>query len=269
MLSVTDSLFGASEIKPAALVGSIAGSYELIENTFLFLSMSSAFRAPNINDVSSFGITDFRYEIPNYNLQPEYSKNYELGIKTRTNKSYFSLSLYRNELSGLITNVETSYLSQDSIEGYKVYHRENSNKARIMGSEAEFKMNFARNLTFSGFLIYTYGENISGNEPMRRIPPLYTNMSLEYKSNSAFIARISWIAAGDQNRLSGGDIADSRIPDGGSPAWNIVNLNMNYSWSKINLSIGLQNIFDQAYRYHGSGVDAPGRYLSSSVFFSL
>ncbi len=138
-----------------------------------------------------------------------------------------------------------------------------------MGSEAEFKMNFARNLTFSGFLIYTYGENISGNEPMRRIPPLYTNMSLEYKSNSAFIARISWIAAGDQNRLSGGDIADSRIPDGGSPAWNIVNLNMNYSWSKINLSIGLQNIFDQAYRYHGSGVDAPGRYLSSSVFFSL
>ncbi len=267
ILNINNKLFGATEIKPNAFVGSIAANYELLNNTFLFLSVSSAFRAPNINDVSSFGITDFRYEIPNYNLQPEYSKNYEAGIKIKTNKTYFSASLYRNDLTDLITNVEASYLSLDSIEGFKVYQRENSNKARIMGAEAEYKIQVNRNLKFSGFLIYSHGENISGNEPMRRIPPLNTSTSLEYRVSSGFTTRLSWLMAGEQNRLSGGDISDDRIADGGTPSWNILNLHMNYSFSKLNLNIGIINLFDTAYRIHGSGVDAPGRYLSTSVSY--
>jgi outer membrane receptor protein involved in Fe transport len=44
---------------------------------------------------------------------------------------------------------------------------------------------------------------------------------------------------------------------------------MGYSWKKISLHSGIQNIFNQAYRIHGSGVDGVGRSLWLSLQFEI
>ena len=62
-----------------------------------------------------------------------------------------------------------------------------------------------------------------------------------------------------QDRLSAGDKSDNRIPDGGTPGWEVVNLFAGYNLKHIRLKAGFENIFNEDYRTHGSGINGVGR----------
>jgi iron complex outermembrane receptor protein/hemoglobin/transferrin/lactoferrin receptor protein len=265
ILGVTDELFGDLTIRPDALVGGVGVSYQFVRNTELSFNISNAFRAPNINDVSSFGIADFRYEVPNFNLAPEKSLTNELGIKTDQKLFSAALFLYHNALKDLMVNVKSTYQGQDSIDGVQVYTRENAGKAYVQGVEGEFWLRPARMVSLQAYLIYTYGQNVTGNEPLRRIPPLNGLLGLHLHLIRNLDIVPEWQFAGEQTRLSSGDQDDSRIPDGGTPAWNVLNLRFSYRMAGFRINAGLLNLLDTAYRTHGSGVDEVGR----SIYFSL
>ena len=95
----------------------------------------------------------------------------------------------------------------------------------------------------------------------RRIPPLNGKVALRYQPHAATWARLEWHTAAKQDRLAKGDEDDNRIPEGGTPGWNVVNAAAGYQIRKISLSAELQNIFNEAYRTHGSGVFGVGRSL--------
>lgn len=269
ILGLTDELFGDLSLKPDALVGSAGASYRLFRNTELSLTVNNAFRAPNINDVSSFGIADFRYEVPNFDLAPEKSLNKELGIRTEQKHFSGALYLYHNGLKDLMVNVKSTFLGLDSIDGVKVYTRENAGKAYIQGLEAQLEVRPARFLSVRSFLIYTYGQNVTGDEPLRRIPPLNGLIGLHWKLYRDLELIAQWQFAAQQDRLSSGDADDPRIPDGGTPGWNVFNLRASYPLAGFRLNAGLLNLFDQAYRTHGSGVDEVGRSVYVSLQYSF
>ena len=55
------------------------------------------------------------------------------------------------------------------------------------------------------------------------------------------------------------DVKDSRIPDGGTPGWWTWNLRAGVKVVRhLRLVFALENILDRKYKYHGSGVWAPG-----------
>ena len=70
---------------------------------------------------------------------------------------------------------------------------------------------------------------------------------------------MEYLFAGEQNRLAKGDKDDNRIPTGGTPGWNIINIFGGYVTSQYSVRIGAQNIFNQDYRTHGSGINGVGR----------
>ncbi len=228
ILGLTDDVFGDLTIKPHALVGSLGASYPVFRNTDVSFSIHNAFRAPNINDVSSFGIADFRYEVPNFDLSPEKSLNKELGIKTSHRRMSGSIHLYHNRLTDLMANVKTTFQGQDSIDNVKVYTRENVGKAYIQGIEAELQLRPLRYLSINSYLVYTYGQNVTRNEPLRRTPPLNGLVGIRFRRVKNLDIVGEWQFASRQDRLSSGDIDDSRIPEGGTPAWNTVNLRLSY-----------------------------------------
>ena len=82
--------------------------------------------------------------------------------------------------------------------------------------------------------------------------------------------RAEFLFAGKQDRLSSGDISDNRIQDGGTPAWNVINISAGYNalrWMELNF--GINNLFDEAYRIHGSGVDCYGRNIWMGLKFKI
>ncbi len=269
ILRLTDEQFSDLSLHPSALVGTIGVSYRIFRNSEISLRINNAFRAPNINDVSSFGIADFRYEIPNIDLDPEKSWNKELGIKT--NQKYISgaLHVYQNNLTNLITNVKTTFLGQDSIDGVRVYTRENVGEAFLKGIEGELQLRPLRYFTINSYLVYTYGQNVTRNEPLRRIPPLTGLVGLHWSMIRNLEIITEWQFAGKQERLSSGDMDDSRIPEGGTPAWSLFNCRFSYRIAGLRINTGLLNIFDEAYRTHGSGVDGIGRSLYISLLYTF
>jgi outer membrane receptor for ferrienterochelin and colicin len=156
----------------------------------------------------------------------------------------------------------------DSIEGYPVYQKENIERAYIQGAETAWDLVLIKSWTLSGSLTYTYGQNITRNEPVRRIPPLFGRLAVEYKLEHLWI-NLEWQTAMKQDRLAAGDNEDNRIPSGGTPGWNIFNVNASYELRHLKIDLSLLNLFNQDYRFHGSGVNGYGRSVFLSVIVNI
>ena len=253
---IKDETLGNVEINPDAFVINTGLNYRLGIHHF-YGSFSSGYRAPNIDDMGTLGIVDFRYEIPSAGLQPEKNYNTEIGYKVHAGKWKGSLALYHNRLNDLISRVK---LEGQQIEGYPVYKKENLEKASIKGLEASVQWKADKDLLLNGFVSYNYGKNISKDEPLRRIPPLNGNASLRYSLGKLYlISELAWAAK--QTRLAQGDKDDNRIPEGGTPGWQVLNVFGGYKLKFFEVRLSAQNLFNEDYRTHGSGINGVGRSM--------
>lgn len=260
-LNIPDQAIGESKISPAALVGDVSVAYSFHKNHKIIASANTAFRSPNIDDLGTLGIVDFRYELPTNSLQPEKSLNTQIAWKANAKKFSSSIAIFQNQLSNLINRVRQG---KDSIQGYQVYRKENTAEAFIRGAEAELAHQISPKFTILGNISYLYGQNKTNDEPMRRIPPLNGKLAIFY-TQKQFYANVEYLFAGKQDRLAKGDMDDNRIAKGGTPSWNVLNLNVGYTFKNLRFVGGISNIFNELYRIHGSGVDGYGRHFWLTV----
>lgn len=259
-VSAPDPGFGSAAIAPTTATGSAGVLLTLTDGLRVFGSVAQAFRAPNIDDLSSLGQFDFGVEVPAPALQPESSVTLEGGLKWRTDAGSASVSVYRTSLDQLIDRVRGTFDGSPMVGNQQVYQKANVGSAVIRGVEANGEFGLTSSLTASGSLMYTYGQATSKNEPMRRIPPLNGLVAIR-----AALTDASWLEgalryAATQDRLASGDIADHRIPPGGTPGWTVFTISAGHRLGRrLELVGSAQNLFDTAYRTHGSGVDGYGR----------
>jgi outer membrane receptor protein involved in Fe transport len=262
-----DTTFGDLKITPTALVGQVGLMYQIKNAHHLGFTINNAFRAPNINDISSFGSFDYGIEVPSMDLAPEKSFTFEANYKITLSKIRLALALYHTQLFDLITRIRATYNGSDIYDGENVYKKQNTAKAYIQGLEVEAEWALLSNLQLRTYLIHTYGQNITADEAMRRIPPLNGRIALRYGILLHWIELESVFAA-KQDRLSNDDIDDHRIADGGTPGWWVMNIRGGYQIGPWGFFAGLINLFNEAYRIHGSGVDGYGRSAYLQVGFS-
>ncbi|MEL7588959.1 MAG: TonB-dependent receptor [Prolixibacteraceae bacterium] len=263
-----DEEFGEVNLKPSSLVGNLALQYFTSANQQLILSLHSAFRAPNINDISTFGLFDYGIEIPSTGLSPEKALTLEAGYKRSSGNSSIAFTAFRTRINDQIERVEATYNGSEYLDGQRVYKKENMARSMLHGVEFESTVKLNSCLSLLNNLCWTHGENTEKGEPMRRIPPLNGKLALQYAKSKLF-GETEFLFAAKQDRLSNGDIDDHRIPRGGTPGWEVVNLKLGYSLEKVSVNAGLQNMFNTAYRVHGSGVDAYGRSWWMSLQFEI
>jgi outer membrane receptor protein involved in Fe transport len=120
-----------------------------------------------------------------------------------------------------------------------------------------------------GDISFLYGQNVSKKEPLRRIPPVHGRAGLKYFVNPDLEFSLEYLFAGSQERLSGGDISDDRIPEGGTPGWRVLNVYGYYSLDPFTIMLSFRNLLDEKYKYHGSGIYMAGRSAWISVVLSI
>jgi outer membrane receptor protein involved in Fe transport len=267
-ININDNEFGDVSISPMAFTGHVSLQYYLTQNLQIIGRINSAYRTPNINDLSSFGSFDYGIEVPNDDLSPEQSLNFEIGLKAKSKQIVTSLFIYRNNLSNLIDRVRSTYNGSPTYDGENVYTKVNVGKAFVEGIEGDLTFYLNRMFSLYSSINYTYGQNVSKDEPMRRIPPLNGNVTVNYQ-NKMLKLSAQYLFATTQDRLSSGDIDDHRIPDGGTPGWQVLNLYSSYKISSFLVSVGLLNIFNEAYKTHGSGINGIGRSIFVDLKFSI
>ncbi|WP_276503179.1 TonB-dependent receptor plug domain-containing protein [Terrimonas pollutisoli] len=264
-IRVSDTTLGNVKISPSAWVGNAALMYQLTKNQTVYAAFSSGYRAPNVDDMGTLGIVDFRYELPTSDLKPERSQHTELGYKFQAKRLSGTVAAYYMHLTDLISRVK---MDGQVIGGYQVYQKENTESAFIKGIETELNWNAIKNINITGGIAYAYGQSLSRNEPLRRIPPFNGRLMSTYRNNKWFAAA-ELQSASSQKRLAQGDKDDNRIPAGGTPGWKVFNLFGGYKFSIVQLNAGIQNIFNEDYRTHGSGINAVGRSAWLSVNFNF
>lgn len=267
-INSVDEEFGEVKLNPQSFVGNFSFQYLPNKSDNYIFSANTAFRAPNINDISSFGSFDYGIEIPSENLNPEKTLTFEAGYKKLNRRFSLSVFVFNTRIKDQIVRVQSEYNGDEYYEGERVYTKENVAKSNIVGIEEELGFKLNSQFSFINSITWLYGKNLENDEPMRRIPPLNGKLALRYLKSGLF-SELEFLFATKQDQLSSGDIDDHRIPDGGTPGWDILNFKLGYSWKNISFHSGIQNIFNQAYRIHGSGVDGVGRSVWLSLQFEI
>ncbi len=263
-IGLEETTLGKISVKPNALVYLLGVSYSLKKNWVLYSNLSSGYRAPNIDDMGTLGIIDFRYEVPSYDLQPEKTLNKEIGVRYQSGRLKWSGSLFHSSLFNLINRVKTN----EVISGYNVYIKENNERAFIRGVEMESRYQFNSHFSIQGMMSYLFGQNITRNEPVRRIPPFNGMVNLHYRTSAVNVG-INWETAAAQSRLAQGDKDDNRIPSGGTPGFNVFHIYAGSKWKQLQFQLFLNNLTNTDYRKHGSGINGMGRSVTLALRYNF
>ena len=262
--TITDTALGRISISPSAAVFQGGLNYQVLKSVFLYVNISDGFRAPNIDDLGTLGIVDFRYEIPAYDLKPERSVNKEIGLKIATKIISFSSALFRTSLKGLITRVATG----TAMNGYQVYKKINVDRGYIKGWETQIEFRPLKGIALYGNATRLFGQSITRNQPLRRIPPFNARIGADY-IQFRWAAGLTYDYASPQRRLDAGDKADNRIPAGGTTGFNLLNLYSGYQNKSLTFRLYWNNIFNADFRTHGSGINGMGSAVSGMFIISL
>ncbi len=249
---------------------SLGTLYRITNYLHLNFNLGQAFRAPNLSDISKFGESKGEiFEVPNPDLEPEKMSSIDLGVKI--NHSYFKMSgsVYYSKISDLLGSADAIYNGSSTIEFdstiLKIKSKQNIGEAHLYGMEGSFRYMFFKTCHLRGNVTWTYGENITMDEPIGGIPPLFGLIGFQYnkiKYRVDFYMRF----ATKQDRLSTDDLDDPRIPNGGTPPWQTYNIRIKYMVSRFaSLQMALENILDYNYREHGSGINGAGRNFIISL----
>jgi len=255
-----------------AVTGNLGAVYLPSGNTLVNLSLSSGFRAPNVDDVARIfesNTASRQLIVPNPEIGPEYTYNVDLGFTQHIKNIRFEVTGFYTWFRHAISLSPFQFGGEDSITyngtRVKVFANQNVNKAYVYGLNSNLTIDFLKGFRFYSTINYTYGRlqpNGATEVPLDHIPPVYGKTSLSYTHRLVTAEFYSiyngWKKIADYNP-SGEDNAQYATPDG-TPSWYTLNLKTTFTPQKnISIQLGVENILDRNYRYFASGFSAPGR----------
>lgn len=243
------------------LSGALGFTKEFTEQFNFKANLGSAFRSPNIAELSSDGVHEgtFRYEIGNNNLKPENSYYGDFAFEFNNNVVSASVGAFNNHINNYIYNRQ---LSNETIvvdtETFPVYRFVQDN-ANLSGLELGFTLHPAELIHFENSFSYTKGVNRATNKALPFIPAAVLRNEIrlepEFKKglkNTYFSLALDNVFK--QNRV---DVFETS-----TAGYTLVNLAMGTTFmlknQPLRLNVSANNLFDKAYYDHLSRFK-PGR----------
>ncbi len=262
-----DFPFDEINLESSALSGSVGLVVLPKEDAKLSFLFSSGFRAPNIDDVGKvFDSEPGNVVVPNPDLKPEYSYNFEVGLEQNLNSQIkFNGVLYYSILRDALVRRDFTFNGQNQImfDGVlsNVQAQVNAGEAYVFGFSTGLEADLDNGLNFKGTVTYTEGEDTIDNIRLRHVPPVFGQFSLGYKTDNYTLEMFSQFSGS----ISFEDLPPSEqnkthiyTPDG-ALSWATLNLRGSFKFSEFfDLNVSLENLFDTHYRPYSSGISAPG-----------
>ncbi len=284
--SYYDLPFSNANIDTDAITGSAGINWRTNENITWKANISTAFRAPNIDDVGKiFDSEPGSIVVPNPNLRPEYAYNGEFGFVWKLGEFLIV------DASSFYTILENAMVRRDfDLDGQRtlVYQGEESNiqaiqnasNAFVYGFEGGIELIFTPSLSLISQLTLTKGEEeLEDGEtaPLRHAAPLFGNTHLVWK-----VSKIKLDLFTEYNgQFDHEDLAPSEKGkaylyatdvngDPYAPSWYTINFTgqyeINENWKA---TASLENITDQRYRTYSSGIAATGRNFIIALSYNF
>ncbi len=258
--------------------GTLGLSWRALDALELLTNVDRSFRAPNLDDLTSRQQTGPGFQFENPLLEPEQALTLEVGARTH--------GIVRLELWAFVTRLdgavgksprEITDCPPDTPQCATAWTRfqlvNAEGAALVRGLEGMLSLTLPLELALRATGTTTWGEGPNLAErpsdptvpyrrrvPLSRVPPTHGTVELLWGGPAGLsaAAALRWGLA--QDRLAVSDRSDARIPPGGTPGFAVLDLRLGYRLdSALVATVVLENLFDAAYRYHGSSVNGPGR----------
>jgi hemoglobin/transferrin/lactoferrin receptor protein len=209
-----DGIFAADNpgIAPAAVDDShvspkLGVLYRATDAVSLFASYTSGFRFPPYGDVN-VGFTNLAFgytAIPNPDLEPESSRNFEAGVKVSRDDVRLELNGFYNDYDDFIQSFAA--VGVDPANGVLVYQSQNLGRVRIYGAEAKttvplrFPGSAPGALAWRTAIGYAHGTDLETDLPVDTIDPLRIVTGLDLQPAGAIwmaALTITWTEAKDR-----------------------------------------------------------------------
>lgn len=278
--------FEKSRVNFGNITGSAGLNYELSKTVLLKTNLSTAFRAPNIDDIGKvFDSGDGDLVIPNPDLKAEYAYNAEVGaVFNFSNIVTFDTNFYYSQLENALVRRDFTLNGSSTIEFegeiVNIEAIQNAGTAQVWGFEAGLEINLPYDLKVTSQYNITRGEQEEEDGsllPVRHVAPTFGNTHLIWKKEKWTLdAYAAYNGSFDFEDLSP-EVNDSpelfAVDANGnpfSPSWYTLNLSSQYKLNDHwNFTANLENITDQRYRTYASGISAAGRNLILSAKYSF
>lgn len=224
-------------------------------------NLGSAFRSPNIAELSSNGVHQgtFRYEIGNNNLKPENSYYGDFAFEFNNNVISASLGAFNNHIDHYIynrqINNETILVGTETLPVYR-FVQDNAN---LSGIEAGFTLHPAELIHFENSFSYTRGINLASDKALPFIPAAVIRNELRLEPEFKGGLKSTYFSVALDNVFKQTRVDNFETPTG---AYTLVNLAMGTTLmlknQPLRINISANNMFDKAYYDHLSRFK-PGR----------
>ncbi|MGB4398271.1 MAG: TonB-dependent receptor [Daejeonella sp.] len=247
------------------LSGALGFTHEFDEHYNFKANLGSAFRSPNIAELSSYGVHEgtFRYEIGNNNLNPEKSYYGDLAFEFNNNTVSASLGAFNNFIDNFIfisqSNNETTVVGNETFPVYR-FIQDNAN---LSGIEATLTLHPANLIHFENSFSYTRGINRATDSPLPFIPAAILRNELRLEPDFKGV-KSSYFSIGLDNVFRQTRVDKFEAPTSG---YSLVNLGIGTTFllgnQPLRLNLSANNVFDKAYYDHLSRFK-PGRLDESA-----
>ncbi|MBP87307.1 MAG: hypothetical protein CMJ64_11390 [Planctomycetaceae bacterium] len=236
-------------------IGQAGVTYELTPCLNLVCSVSEGFRAPNLDDLmaNNPNVLQQGQSVPSLGLLPEKSVNYEVGLKGNFERLRVQSFVYWIDLNDNMVSITAAPNT------FATANRD----SYIQGVELDGELLLDRGWSVYGNFWYTYGKNLVTSAPLSRIPPVQGILGLRHRDNEtgSYFAVYTWMSDRQDRLDTVRDITDERVPIGGTPGFATLNMRYGRTFGECDqhrASVTLENITDQPYQVHGSGVLGTG-----------
>lgn len=255
------------------LVGSLRAVYGLWDGLNLYGGVSQGFRAPNLSDLTRFdGARSDEIETPSPGLDPEKYLACEIGAKAHRGKGRGEVAYFYTFIDDMIDRYVTGKVIDEQVEVRKA----NVGDGFVQGVDMRLFYSLTDAWMLRGAFSWTQGEvdtfptsaAVIERRPMSKMPPLSGTFGVNWEHISGnYWAEGFVLVAGGQDRLSPRDEEDTqRIPPGGTPGYAILTLRGGLRLMKgLRLNGAVENVTNEDYRIHGSGVNGAGTNFIASI----
>lgn len=249
--------------------GSLGATWHLTDDWLIRSNLASAYRTPNLAELTSRGPHELRFEVGDNQLLPEFA--YEADLSMHFHKTNFTLDIagYYNFIQDYIyiapTGLETS-------QGLPVYQYRQSD-AKLFGGEAgiHFHPEFIHWLHMQSTFATVIGKQTLSEQFLPFIPADKFNLEIRAEKDQLLFLHDTYVKAGfhyafaQQNPAPEEEATDAYglidLQAGGEIVWQK---------QKILLNVGINNLFDVKYIDHLStlkeaGFFNPGRNITFSM----
>lgn len=243
---------------------SLRANYSMSEEWVMYGGISQGFRAPNLEDLTGSNVSNSSDEVVGSStVDAEKVISFELGSKYQSDSVRATGAAFYTLINDPITRV------LDRTGPADLLRITNGEEGYIYGFELQGEWDITSQWTLSGNLTWQDGKQKSLSEvggvitedTIRRLSPFAGSLSLRWTHpDEKFWVEGTLLAAATQNNLGAGDLRDNqRVPSNGTPGYMVGSIRAGWhATNDLSFTLGLENITDEDYRVHGSGVNEQG-----------